>query len=142
MTETLYYLTVFCFPFLQTLLSVTKCQFLCLMHSEANKPKHWSLEQKKFCCRAMEGKWVAHAQKTWDSPTPPKSFSKAFFFKATWGRAIPGYVITLCTILIGWCWGNKVVSQVLTLSILKCQKIWGTCSWSSSSSFIPLGSGF
>ena len=142
MTKTLYYLTVYCFPLLQTLSSATKCQFLCPMHSEANKAKHWSLEQKKFCCGAMEGKWVAHAQKTWNSPNSSKGFQQSMFFKARWGRGMPAYVITLCTILIGWWWDNKVVSQVLTLSILRARRSGATCSWSSSSSFTPLGGGF
>ena len=26
-----------------------------------NKPKHLSLEQRNFYCRAMQGDWVAHA---------------------------------------------------------------------------------
>ena len=125
MTETLYYLTVFCFSFLQTPSSVTKCQFIYPMHSETHKPKHWRLEQKKFCCRPMQRKWVAHAQKAWSSPNSLKEFQQSIFFKATWGKGTPGYAITLCTILIGWGWGNKVVSQVLTLSIVKCHKIWG-----------------
>ena len=46
--------------------------------------------------------------------------SKALL-KTRWGRGVPGCVISSCTILTDWWCGKKVVSQGLTLSILKLQ---------------------
>ena len=46
--------------------SVAECKFLCLTHSEVKQTETLSLEQRK--ARPKQGEWVAHAQKTPNSP--------------------------------------------------------------------------
>ena len=64
----------------------------CARHTEAKQTqsKCQSLKQRKIYCRALQGEWVACAQKT---PELPKGFSKAFL-KTRRGRGMPGYVIS------------------------------------------------
>ena len=65
---------------------IKECKFLCLTHSEAKQTEtsYWSLEQRKFYCRAMQEEWVAHTPKT---PNSSKGFSKALL-KARWGKGV------------------------------------------------------
>ena len=45
------------------------------MHSKANKPKRWSLEQRKVYCRARKGDgWLKN-----QTPELPKGFQKIIF---------------------------------------------------------------
>ena len=46
------------------------------MHSEAKQTERQSLEQRKVYCRAKQGEWVAHAQKT---PKLLKGFQQNIF---------------------------------------------------------------
>lgn len=58
---------------------------LCAWHTgRSNKPKHWSLEQRKVYFGTMKGEWVAHAPKALNSL---KYFSKTCL-KARWGRGL------------------------------------------------------
>lgn len=50
----------------------------------------------------------------------PVDLSKTFL-KARWRRGIPGYVISSCTMLIGWWWCNSMVSKRLILPTLRLQ---------------------
>ena len=92
---------------------------LCVMHSEAKQT-----ETSEF--GAEKGLLQGHARRTGglSSPQTPnslKDFSKAFL-KARWGRGVPGYVISSCTIL--WLVDVEVTGQ-LTVSILRHQKVRG-----------------
>lgn len=64
----------------------------CARHTEAKqtKSKCQSLKQRKIYYRALQGEWVACAQKT---PELLEDFSKAFL-KTRRGRGMPGYVIS------------------------------------------------
>ena len=45
--------------------------------------------------------------------------------------------------LMGWWWGNRVVSQGVTLSVFRHQQVWGLgIPWSSSGYFPPFGRGY
>lgn len=82
-----------------------------------SKWKHWSLEQRKVCCRAVqEGNgWCSK------SPELSEGFGKVLV-TARWGRGVTDSGIHLCTSLPGWWGSGRVVSQGLTLSVLMLQE--------------------
>ena len=105
----------------------TECKFLCPTHSEAKQT-----ETSEF--GAEKGLLKGHARRTGGScppkpQTPQRVSAKCFKGKGRKGSPRVGDQL-MHNSLIGWWWGNRVVSQVLTLSILRCQKVWGLlCSW-------------
>ena len=57
-----------------------------------------------------------------------KAWTRQWFqesiFKVGEGEASQRYVMSSCTILIDWWWGNRVVSQGLTSSVLRLKYAW------------------
>ena len=72
-----------------------------------------------------QGGGVAHAP----NPQLPKWLSKATL-KASWGKGILGSVSSSCSLLLGWCWGNRAGSQGYHYQSLQVG-LGATCSWSS-----------
>ena len=62
---------------------VTKHKFVYPTHSEANKLKCQSLEQRKGYCRTKQGEGVAHARK---NPQLPDGFQGEVFIGKIWGE--------------------------------------------------------
>ena len=59
------------------------------------------------------------------NPELPRWFQQSIFKGQVREGEVTGYVISLCTIL--W-WVDVEVTQWVTLSVLRCQKIWGLCA--------------
>ena len=80
-------------------------------------PKYLSFEQRKVYCRAKPEERMAHAPKPWT----PQMVSKDQVREGE----VTGYVISLCT--IHWL-ADVEVTEWVTLSVLRCQKVWGLCA--------------
>ena len=87
-----------------------------------NKLKRWSLEQRKVCCKAMQGDEVAHALKSLELP---KRFQQSIFKSQVREGDCRVCDQILHNSMIVWWSGNRVVSQGFTLSVLRLQEAWG-----------------
>ena len=64
---------------------------LCAQHTgRPNKPPCWSLEQRKVCCRVMQGKWVVPAQN--NIPNSSKDFNRAFLKAKAMRAGVPRWL--------------------------------------------------
>ena len=78
----------------------------------------WSLKLRKVYRKTEQGDQVAHAQET---PELPEGFQQSAF-KGQVTKGIPGSEISSCIILL---LVDGEVAAWLTVSILRCQDVWG-----------------
>ena len=90
-----------------------------------NKPKHWNWEQRNVYCRTMQGDGWFMPPKILNSL---KDFSKAFLKAGGGGQCYRVCDQLMHNSLIGWWWSNRMVSQGLTLPVLRLQDDWELCA--------------
>ena len=90
-----------------------------------NKLKHWNWEQRNVYCRTMQGDGWFMPPKILNSL---KDFSKAFLKAGGGGQCYRVCDQLMNNSLIGWWWRNRMVSQGLTLPVLRLQDDWELCA--------------
>ena len=100
----------------------SKPKLVCLTYSETKLTETLKFGAGKHLLKSHARRWFAHLS----NPQPYTLWKISANY--SWGQVrggVAGFVISYCLFLIGGWWGNRMVSQGLTLSVLRLWEAWG-----------------